>query len=83
MGLENAVANHGKLFPKWDAMGSPMEHAFTTFSQHGPQSQPTNVEMRSSSGNGSLTVHSGIVCDMCNFSVVGTRHKCLDCQGKY
>lgn len=27
-------------------------------------------------------VHVGIVCDMCNNTIVGVRHKCLDCPGK-
>lgn len=27
-------------------------------------------------------IHQGIVCDMCNRTIEGVRHKCLDCPGK-
>jgi hypothetical protein len=30
----------------------------------------------------SPAIHLGITCDVCNRTVVGIRHKCLDCPGK-
>lgn len=29
----------------------------------------------------SPSVHSGVACDFCGSTIVGTRHKCLDCEG--
>lgn len=28
-----------------------------------------------------LPVHTGVTCDFCDKTIVGTRHKCLDCEG--
>jgi next-to-BRCA1 protein 1 len=28
-------------------------------------------------------VHKGIICDVCQETVVGVRHKCLDCPGMF
>lgn len=32
-------------------------------------------------GEPALSVHRGVICDSCNETVVGIRHKCLDCPG--
>jgi next-to-BRCA1 protein 1 len=28
-------------------------------------------------------VHRDVICDICEHTVVGVRHKCLDCPGKF
>ena len=27
-------------------------------------------------------IHVGIICDVCNQTIVGSRHKCLNCRGE-
>ena len=29
-----------------------------------------------------IVIHKGIVCDECNYTIHGVRHKCLDCPGE-
>jgi hypothetical protein len=45
--------------------------------QSRPMTPPTTVAAAVNAG----PVHPGIICDECDRTIVGVRHKCLDCSG--
>ena len=64
-------------------------HTFSAVQATHHDTTPTNMPSASTTppsddtSRGAMNaVHSNIVCDMCNNTVVGVRHKCLDCPGK-
>ncbi|KAF9486564.1 hypothetical protein BDN70DRAFT_870152 [Pholiota conissans] len=59
----------------WTARGSPANSAFI------PTATParTPAPRPSTSGDGAVVIHTGVVCDMCHSTIEGVRHKCLDC----
>ena len=41
---------------------------------------PSSVD--ASAPGSSTVVHNGVLCDFCDQTITGTRHKCLDCRGE-
>lgn len=48
-----------------------------------PVLTPTPAPDREATPTPAPVVHNGIICDMCQDTVIGVRHKCLDCPGKF
>jgi next-to-BRCA1 protein 1 len=47
-------------------------------------SPPANVApVRNATPVSEPPVHTGIACDACDKTIVGVRHKCLDCPGRF
>jgi hypothetical protein len=47
-----------------------------------PPSSPTPAPSPISNTAPPPLVHIGVICDMCEKTIVGVRHKCLDCPGR-
>jgi next to BRCA1 gene 1 protein len=46
-----------------------------------PTPNPTPATDREATPTPAPVVHRGVVCDVCVSTIVGVRHKCLDCPG--
>ena len=64
------------------AFGPGYKHQGTTSTSSGPPTPRVVIDHEmDSAGPVELPVHTGVVCDVCESTIRGIRHKCLDCPG--
>jgi len=81
MARDNAIELHRLRFPSEYVFGVTRHHEFRVIAP--PVSSYTSTGARNAHGPSTSyarpVVHTNIQCDRCDMSVVGVRHKCLDC----
>jgi len=81
-----AHAIGGNTGPYSELVQSPISIQAPIIPQVSPSATPASVQTRPITPPTAATVnagpvHPGIICDECDKTIVGVRHKCLDCSG--
>lgn len=88
MGLHNmqqgAVSIGGNAYLPIPHLPDPWtSRASSTNSASIPAAAPSSTPAQHASPDGtSPVIHAGVVCDVCEATIEGVRHKCLDCPGE-
>ena len=59
--------------------GHDLSHSFFPITQQSERAAFDSIRVRMNAASDGPVVHTNIVCDQCDDTIIGVRHKCLDC----